>query len=205
MTVRASSGMLALGLIAMGLIATGLLAGCENTPPARPMFAEISFANLAPLNFNATTVEVVNEYVAPLKRPNVEHEMPLRPAAAAERWVKDRVKAAGTANRVVRVTIKNARVIESELKKATGLRGMFTTDQAQRYDAELELVIEVRGDRGFREGSASAIARRSFTVPENITINGREQEYFKLVEDMMADINRELERSIREHMAKFLL
>jgi hypothetical protein len=168
------------------------------------MFPEIGFSHLAPLSFDASKVEVVNEYVAPLKRPNVEHEMPLRPAAAAERWAKDRVKAAGNSSRSVRVTVKNARVVESELKRATGLRGMFTTDQAQRYDAELEMLIEVRNDRGFREGSASALSKRSFTVPEGITINDREKEYFKLVEEMMADINRELERSIREHMAKFL-
>ena len=199
MFARASVGMLALGLIAIGL-----LAGCESAPPPRPIFPEVGFSHLPPLTFDASSVEVVNEYVAPLKRPNVEHEMPLRPAVAAERWAKDRVKAAGNSNRSVRVTVKNARVVESELKRTTGLRGMFTTDQAQRYDAELEMLIEVRNDRGFREGSASAIARRSTTVPEGITINDREKEYFKLVEDMMGDINREMERSIREHMAKFL-
>ena len=199
MSVRA-----AVVILASAVVAVALLAGCESAPPTRPMFPEIAFAHLAPLNFDAAKVEVVNEYVAPLKRPNVEHEMPLRPSAAAERWAKDRVKAAGTSNRSLRVTIKNARVVESELKKTTGLRGMFTTDQAQRYDAELEMLIEVRNDRGFREGSASAVSRRSTTVPENITINDREKEYFKLVEDMMTDINREMERSIREHMAKFL-
>jgi hypothetical protein len=199
MSLRAS-----LGILTSFLAAMALLAGCESAAPTRPMFPELTFSNLPPLNFDATRVEVVNEYVAPLKRPNVEHEMPLRPSAAAERWAKDRVKAAGNSNRSLRVTIKNARVVESELKKATGLRGMFTTDQAQRYDAELEMLIELRNDRGFREGSASAVSRRSFTVPEGITINDREKEYFKLVEDMMTDINRELERSIREHMAKFL-
>lgn len=198
MSVRASIGVLASVLAAMAL-----LAGCETTP-TRPMFPELTFSSMPPLNFDASRVEVVNEYVAPLKRPNVEHEMPLRPSAAAERWAKDRIKAAGNSNRSLRVTIKNARVVESELKKATGLRGMFTTDQAQRYDAELEILIELRDDRGFREGSASAISRRSATVPEGITINDREKEYFKLVEEMMADINRELERSVRQHLAKFL-
>jgi hypothetical protein len=191
-------------VLASGLAAIALLAGCESPAPARPVFPELSFAKEPPLTFDAARVEVVNEYVAPLKRPNVEHEMPLRPAAAAERWAKDRVKAAGNSNRSVRVTIKNARVVESELKRATGLRGMFTTDQAQRYDAELEMLIELRDERGFRTDSASAISKRSFTVPEGITINDREKEYFKLVEDMMGDINRELERSIRQHMAKFL-
>lgn len=191
-------------VLATGMAAAALLAGCESPTPARPVFPELSFAGQPPLTFDAGRVEVVNEYVAPLKRPNVEHEMPLRPAAAAERWAKDRVKAGGNSSRGVRVTIKNARVVESELKKTTGLRGMFTTDQAQRYDAELEMLVEVRNDRGFREGSASAISKRSFTVPEGITINDREKEYFKLVEDMMGDINREMERSIREHMARFL-
>ena len=199
MSVRASSG-----IFAAGLIALGLLTGCESAPPPRPIFPEVGFSHLPPLTFDASSVEVVNEYVAPLKRPNVEHEMPLRPGAAAERWAKDRVKAAGTANRGVRVTVKNARVVESELKRTTGLRGMFTTDQAQRYDAEMELLIEVRDERGFRQGSASAVSKRSFTVPEGITINDREKEYFKQVEEMMGDINRELERSIREHMVKFL-
>jgi hypothetical protein len=187
-----------------GLAAILLIAGCASVAPQRPVFPELSYAHLAPLRFDAGKVTVVEEYVAPLKRPNVEHEMPLRPSAAAVRWANDRVKAAGGSARTVRVTVKKAGVVETELPRSTGLRRMFTTEQAQRYDAELELIVEVLSDRGLREGFASAQARRSTTVAEDITLAEREKVYFTLVEQMMADIDRELESNIRQYMAPHL-
>ncbi len=181
-----------------------VLAGCQNTPPARPTFPQLTFTHLGQLTFDANKVEVVNEYVPPLKRPNVEHEMPLAPAAAAQRWAADRIHAAGTANRTVRVIIKNASVIETDLRKTPGLRGAFTTDQSEQYDATLEMTVELVNGRGFRDGFASATVRRSRTVPEDMTVNDRDKVYFAMVEGLMVDLNNELTRNISQFMGLYL-
>jgi hypothetical protein len=181
------------------------LAACAGGPPPRPAFAEPSFAQYGPLTFDALRFEVRDEYVPPLKAPNVEHEMPLRPAAAAVRWANDRIRIGGRTARTVFVRVRRAPVIETDLRKTTGLRGLLTTDQAQRYDAELEVAVELVSAAGQRDGHASALVRRSVTVPENISINGRDRVLHGLVEQLMADLNGELERNIRVHLGAFML
>jgi hypothetical protein len=47
------------------------------------------------------------------------------------------------------------------------------------------------------QGTASAEARRSVTVPEDITLNEREKVWYKLTEDTMNDLNDQLEETIK--------
>lgn len=190
---------------AMLAVPVAVLVGCASAPPPRPVFPELTFGHLGAFTFDASGVELVNEYAPPLQRPNVEHEMPLPPATAATRWANDRIKAGGRSGRGVRVIIRNAAVREAELPKSSGLKGLFTTEQAVRYDAELEMVVELRSARGFRDAFASAGARRSVTVSEGATLNDRDRIWFGLVEELMAELNRELEKNIRQFMGAYLL
>lgn len=190
-------------LFAAALMAS-LLLGCANVPPPRPTFPQLTYGHLGALTFEAASVEVVNEYKPPMAAPNVEHNAPLAPADAGLQWARDRIKVTGQGSRTVRVIVRNARIVETDLRKTQGLRGAFTTDQAQRYDATLEMVVEVRGERGFRDAFATATVERSTTVPETITLNDRDRVMFGLVEDLMKDLNSQLERNIREFLGAFL-
>lgn len=187
-------------LLASALI--GLLSACQAAPRA-PVYPDLTFANLAPFRFDAASLEIVEAYKPPLKPPNVEHEFPLTPAAAARRWAADRVKAVGTQG-LVRFIVREASVVEVPLKRTEGLKGLITEDQAERYDARLVIEIEVRDERGFKRGFVSAVAKRSRTVPENMTLNERDQIFFEITEALMQDINAELEKQVITHLARFL-
>lgn len=180
-----------------------LAASCQTEPPRRLTFPEITFANREPIRLDVASVEIVNEYVPPLSAPNVEHTFPVSIAATAERWGRERILPAGPQG-VARITIRDASAREAGLRRTTGVRGMFTTDQSERYDARVEMVVEVRGAAGNRSGFASATAQRSRTVAENLTVNEREQLQFDLVEALMKDLDSELERNIRQHMSLLL-
>ena len=41
-------------------------------------------------------------------------------------------------------------------------------------------------------------------MPENLTLNEREEVWFEMVEALMADLNAELEANIQEHLGRFL-
>lgn len=181
-----------------------LLAACQNTPPQRPQFADLTFRHLSAWRFDVARVEVKDSYAAPLRAPNVEHEMSVPPARAAANWANARLQAVGGGFRTVEFVIKNAAVTEANLNRTQGLRGMFTTDQTERYDAVLDVELIVRGERGFQEASARAEARRSITMPENATLNQREETWFRLTEQLMADINAEMERSVPTAMGRYL-
>ena len=186
--------------IAVGLAV--VLAACETPVPA-PVFPQLTYAHLGAIRLDVAKVEVVDQYVPPLKRPNVEHEFPVTPAAAARRWVVDRIKAAGS-GRTVRVLIRTAAVRVKALPKSKGLRGLFTVEESERYDGELAMTIEIRSERGFRDAFAEARVTRSRTVLENISLNQRTEVYFEMTEGLMIDLNAELEKNIRRHLARFL-
>jgi len=192
-----------LRLLLIALVTT-LVAACANVPPPRPSFAPFSYANQPALTFEAASVELVNEYQAPQAPPNVEHLAPVAPATAALTWARDRIKVSGAGSRTVKVIVRNAKIVETDLKKTPGLRGAFTTDQVTRYDGEVEVVVEVRGERGFREAYASGSASRATSVAENATLNDRDRVLYGLVEGLMQDINGQLERNINSFMSQYL-
>jgi hypothetical protein len=180
----------------MGLVA------CESAPPP-PQFPELTFTHLPPIKLDVARIDVVRQYVSPGVKPNVEQLFPVLPAAVAERWAHDRLRAVG-GDGVARVIIQRASVVEAKLPRTTGLQGMFTTDQAWRYDGVLEVSIEVLDRTDGRHGSVSVRAMRSRTAPENVTLNDRDKLWFDLTEALINDVNASLERQIKEDFRPFL-
>jgi hypothetical protein len=192
----------------LNLAATALpaaaLAACTNAPPPS-QFPPISFAAAGRFTFAAERAEVTQDYQAPLAPPNVEHLFQQRPDATLRRWAAERLAVSGRGEHLLRFVIVDARVTETELPKAAGLRANFTNDQAQRYDGRIEAAIEIRQLRGnFRDGYATAAASRTRTVAENISLNDRERVWYEMVAEMMKDIDAELDRQIRANMPRFL-
>jgi hypothetical protein len=180
-----------------------LLVACETVPPPRPTFPDIRFTQKPPLRIDAAGLDIERAYRATLQAPNVEHLFPVTPERAMENWARDRLQPVGTSRRV-RVRILDASVKEIELPKTPGVRGAFTTDQAQRYDATAEMTVDLMGERGFPERSVAAKASRSRTVPENITPNDRERVWYELTQALMTDLDAELERQIRANFGFYL-
>lgn len=187
-------------LVAAGLLAA--LTACETTLPPRA-FPDLRYNHLSPIRLDAVRVDVVQLYKSTGAKPYVEHEFPTKPAFVAAQWATDRLQASGV-NNVVRVSIVNGAVVEVPLKRTTGVTGVFTTDQSERYDGTLEIKIEIIGPQGRQLASVSSQARRSRTVPENITLANREKVWFRMTESMMNDLNLSLERQIRQHFGEWV-
>lgn len=185
------------------VIFTAALAGCATEPPSSS-FAELRYTHLPRISLAAASLEVAQLYRAPGKAPNVEHRFPTSPGAAAARWARDRLRAAGGSN-LVRVSILNASVIEVPLERSSGLQGMFTKDQAERYDGTLQVRIEMLAPNRRRLAMVESRATRSRSVSEDITLAERERVWFRLTEDMMNDINSSLESQIRKYFADWLV
>jgi hypothetical protein len=191
-----------IGTVAAAALIAALfgVAACEFQV-ARPKYAELSFTHLPPINLDVGRIETVKEYVSPAKPPNVEHLFPVRPSAAAERWGRDRLRAVGSQG-VARVIVRQASVVEVPLQVKSGVRGMLTRDQSERYDAVLEIAVEI--DKGKGKSTVSASNRRTRTVPEGITLNEREKVWFEMTEAMMRDLNAALEDAIRKSFGSYI-
>lgn len=180
----------------------GMMAACQ-TPDPEPAYAELSYAHHGTISLDVQRIEVVRAYVPPAKKPNVEHLSPASPLAAAERWVKDRLRATGKSG-VARATISRASIIEVPLKRTDGIRGVFTTDQAERYDGLIEITVRILGDNGNEKAAVLARASRSRSVAEDVSLIDREKVWFEMTEAMMNDVNTTLQRQIDANLGKFV-
>jgi hypothetical protein len=179
-----------------------LLTGCA-TEVQKPGFSQISLAHLQPISLNVARIEVENRYVSPATRPNVEHEFPVSPAAVASNWGRDRLRAVGQSG-VARVVVRRASVVEVPLKRTTGVTGAFTRDQSERYDAIIDMMVELRDADGNVRVTAESTAKRSRSVSENISLIEREKIWFEMTETMMSDLNTALENQVRIHMKEWI-
>ncbi|MBV8536994.1 MAG: hypothetical protein JO128_15445 [Alphaproteobacteria bacterium] len=188
-----------------GVASLAVLAGCA-TPPPQNRFPDLTYAHLGKIRLDVAQISVVSDYKSPFAPPNIEQDMPVLPEKAMRRWATDRLVATGSPGHTAQFVITDAKVTDSKLAKTPGLRGVFTTDQSDRYDTSFAARIVVKAEPGSfgGAGQATASATRSQTVPEGITVNEREKVWFGLVEATMNDLNVELERQIREHLQLFL-
>jgi len=189
--------LLAKAFAVLGIAAT--VAACSG-PMEKSILPEITFTDQPKITFAASSVETILEYQPTAQPPHIELAIPQPPASVATRWTRDRIALDNSQQNRVTVVIKKASVTEVDLKKTPGLRGSFTEDQIARFDTEVELAVEVRDARGFRVGEASASARRSNSMSEKATLNDRDRLIHALVRETMMDVNRELERNIRQYM-----
>ena len=179
------------------------LAACAPLPPA-PQFPELTYAHLGAIRLDVARLEIVVAYDPPLAAPNVEHTFPTAPATAAERWAADRIRAVGDTG-WAQFIVREAGVTETAIEVEGGLKGAFTDDQSERYEGVLDVVLEIRSDRGFRDAYVEARAMRTRTVPEDITVNDRQIVFLEMTQALMADINAQLEDRIRQHLPKYLM
>ena len=187
-------------IMAAGLAAA--LGGCE-TPVTKPVFPDLTYGHLPPIRLKVARIEVVTAYVSPAARPNVEHLFPVTPAVVAARWLRDRLEATGGQG-LVRATVLEGGVVEVPLKKSTGIRGAFTIDQSERYDAVLAVKIQIIRENGSDAVMVFSRVERLRTVAEDISPYAREKLWFAMTEAMMNDLNADLERQIRTYFTGYL-
>lgn len=176
---------------------------CTQTPPAARL-PELGFAHLPPIRLDVGSIDVVQAYNPPMRAPNVEHQLPVSPATAAERWARDRLQAGGSRG-VARFTVLDASVTERPLETKKGITGFFTTEPAERYEATLDVGLDILGPAGERLAQIEARANRVAAIAEDASLNQRQRAQFELVESLMHDLNAELERQIQRHLQRHRL
>tara|TARA_B100001123_G_scaffold403812_1_gene492629 strand:+ start:125 stop:724 length:600 start_codon:yes stop_codon:yes gene_type:complete len=189
-------------LAVLFLLSLSISGGC-STSVQQSAFPNISFAHLPPIGLNVARIEVENRYVTPATKPHIEHKLPISLAATASNWGRDRLRAQGKWG-VVRVIIRRASFVEVPLKRSPGLKGVFTRDQSQRYDAVIDILIELRDVSGKVRVTAESVASRSRSVSEEISLTETEKIWFQMIEELMFDLNNSLVRQINRHMREWL-
>ncbi len=100
--------------------------------------------------------------------------------------------------------IRDASATETALKRTGGVRGAFTTDQAERYDAAITISVHILDSLGNELANASATARYSRTVAEDVTLNERESVWYRMTTAMMHALDKALEGEMKKSLAAYL-
>jgi hypothetical protein len=184
------------------LLAGGLMVSCD-TPPRREPFPQLTYQHLAPINLDVAQIVIQDAYQPPMTAPHVDQDFPTPPAAAARQWAKDRLKAVGS-DGVAKFTILDGSAVDVPLPRTTGISGVLTQDQSDRYDVKLTVRLEVENRMGNHSGAIAASAQRSESVAEDMTLNEREKLWFKMTDELMKQLNAELEKQIGAHLRDFV-
>ena len=191
-------------VILLCLAISGLaLSACTTPPPARNL-DRISYSEKPPIRLDVREIEIQRAYQAPNTAPNVDHLFPVPPAAGAQLWAADRLKAAGPLRRA-RFIVREAPVIEIPLERSSGLTGTFTIEQSERYEARLVAEVQILAEDGGIEASVTAEISHHRTVPENVTLNERIQVWHEMTRTLLDEMDRQLDAVIKAELYKYLL
>ena len=167
------------------------------------MLAEITFAHLSPYQLAVSGVEVEVQFSSPMTAPHIEHTVPQSPEQVMRRWAGDRLNATG-GDSFARFIILDATVTEQALETDGTLTAVFTNEQALRYEAAAEAVLEIRDASGNLLGNATARVTRTITIPENATLNERDQALFDFIDRLMQNFDTEMDENIRIYLAQWI-
>ena len=175
----------------LGMVCCVALSGCLQSGVPVQKLPDITFKHLAPIALNVAKIEIVDQSKFGMAGEHVEHLFPTSPKQAMNNWVRDRLIASGTAG-LARLSINDASAIEEKLVKKTGLTGVFTNDQSERYTTNIDVRLDLYDAQNQSKGYATAKASRYITLAENLSLLEREQAWFEMVEKLMADLDKAL-------------
>lgn len=176
-------------------------ASCATEPP--PQFPELRYTHLPQIGLDVAEIRIVDNTAGGTDANRVENRMPVAPKVALTNWAKDRLRADGVSGVAV-FTIEEASVVEAKLKQSGGLKGVFTKEQAERYDAKVAATLKLEGVPRVTQAFAQAQVTHSQTVREDATLNDRDQAWFDLTETVMKDFDPAMSNSIRQHLGQFV-
>jgi hypothetical protein len=179
-------------------LAVIFLSGCNISPPEQAT-PDLTFEQVAPVFLGVSQIRFVDEYQMPMAAPHVEHFFKSPPGTVVKQLVEKQVRATGTEH-VLRVVIEDAAVTEKSLKTTPGVEGIFKVEPAVTYNARMALRFEMIDDAApdVILGHARVTATRSTTLLEGLSPADRDRAFFTLTEQMMADISRGIQTTVRD-------
>lgn len=180
-----------------------LLTACSSDP--RPDPIKLDYTNLGKIYLNTADLRIINRSQnVPQWAPYVGHKYQPKLADAVYRLAGDRIQAAGNLGHATLI-IKDANVTEQPLQMASDFESMFTRQQGSKLTGRVEVSLEAQSPTDGSIGISTAHAVYSVTLPEDPKDFERQDAYNLLVTGLMADLNKELERGIQQHMSNFIL
>jgi len=176
------------------------LSACVTSPPPVQILPDMTFQHLQAIPLQAARL-TLHDKRQPYQGAgtDVSLRFPTSPAQALQTWAQQRLHPSAPTGQAT-FTLLEARAVEESLVRETGLTGLFTTNQSERYRVTIKAQLDVTAPAGVPSGQVTATATRFITVPEDASLFEREQAWYELVEQIMVDFDTTMEKNIREKL-----
>lgn len=178
-----------------------VLAACTSAPVAT--YPDVTWRHLNPIVFAAGPVEKIAAWDN-VPDGSIASDLPFSLGRMAMNWPDDRIQTAGTSD-MLRYSVTEASVTSNALKTTKGIKGVFTDDQSEKIDLKVAAKLELLDADGVQKGEVQAMAARSRTLNESMSVAEREKVIYDETATLLMDLDRELERQINANLGRFLL
>lgn len=186
-------------------LATFLLGACQ-TSVDRTVWPDITFNHREPVAMSVAGVEVSDVSGPGAVQPpahDIRNALPVSPLATMDTWAHQRINALGGYGTALMKITEN-RFVEVPLETEQGVGGLFTNSQSERYEGAMTVRIEIVGDpagQGFVEARSAA----SRTVPEDYSINQREQALYDMIVTIVKNLDERLVAEMRANLSRWVM
>jgi len=181
--------------------AIALLAACTSGPVAT--YPDVTWRHLPPIVFAAGPIEKVAAWNS-APDGSIASDVPFNLGKMAMNWPDDRIQTAGTSD-MLRYSVTEASITSNALKTTKGIKGVVTDDQSDKIDLKVAAKQELLNANGVQKGEVQAMAARSRTLSESMSVSEREQAIYEATSALLMDLDRELERQVNASLGRFLL
>ena len=160
------------------------------------------FQSVAPTTIDANTMAVEVQKRPPAEYPHVGHRAPVPLEQALNMWAKSRFAMTGAGENTLRVTVREADIVEKLLPVKKGIAGWFRKDQSAEYALNVDIAVVLIDANGRQQGTASATTSNSTTVPEGTTDAEKQLVWAEMMKKAFDNLDRELLPRVQQTIAR---
>jgi len=192
-------------LAALSALALGACAGGKDGEQRAERVKEPPPAPVLPqFNLAVAEIQIVPAYAAG-PGAGADSEVPFAPKSALETWAKTHVRAVGRQDQA-RIVIRDASITAKKVPPGVRVRDWFRRQPVERYEAVLELELQIRDDVGRLRAQTTARATHARFLMDDHRDYHRERatELQALTDEIIAAALKRLEGEVRTNMARWL-
>ena len=177
------------------------IGGCSLTPEAyeEPV---LTFDHLEKQELPVARIQFLNQYSAPVTKNNIENKTRNAPLTTMQKWLEKRFVAVAPQD-TLRVYIEEASLVKKDLPITDSIFGVFNVEPSQEYKARIFSKIEFLDDAGVLKASYNIRAERQVSLPNNATLVEKDRTLFRLMENLMQSIDREMMKIVADYKDDF--
>ena len=172
---------------------------------SNPVVYEPKFSKFEPIKLKVVKVEIIDKSKF-VGNKNIAMRLPVPPILAIEKWVQMRLKPMGRkVDDIIRITINDSSVIETNLQQDTSIKGLLTNQQSYRYEFFLNIAVEVIDLKGFTKASSEVQVTRYVTTSDSLTLNERNIAWIRATKSLINDFDKKVIFQINKYFNQWII